>query len=385
MKWGVIMIRQQIDLSSFLGKGQVDYEYKDNMLCFRTNHSLPTKRFDAKHLSINSYMYLPNKFKLPLRIDMTVKIDAPGLYILLGEGHINFGTLCSDNRRMDDIVKPTRKIMQFDNSLEMNQFIDISILYDLKEMQILVNGEERYYSKNEKYMKTPEFHEKNSKGFEVKLACDKLVNAYIKAIYITEYLDSCNIIPSNENLPLPRIRNETIALGEKPSFEQCISLLPKVIQDEIIRTEQFLKSCNKLKFKRVLEKNGNKITYVSSDYGMSYSIYLSNEIFDHSIQWYLITKGKPETWHRKADYMEEVLAHFQASSPDFATQLFRSFEDCVGCYQNICLAKTQYQLGEKKKIVCHGKLKFQMSESGFEEVRTFINEVYNLILENLTQ
>lgn len=385
MKWGVIMIRQQIDLSSFLGKGQVDYEYIDNILYFKTNHSLPTKRFDAKHLSINSYMYLPDKFKLPLRIDVTVKIDAPGLYILLGEGHINFGTLCSDNRRIDDIINPSRKIMQFDNSLEINQFIDISILYDLKEMQILVNGKERYYSKKEKYMKSRDFNEKNSFGFPFKITCDKLVNACIKSLYITEYSDCCNIHHSNEDLPLPRIRNEGIESGEKPSFEQCISLLPKVIQDEIIRTEQFLKSCKKLKFKRVLEKNGNKITYVSSDYGMSYSIYLSNEIFDHSIQWYLITKGKPETWHRKADYMEEVLGHFQASSPDFAKRLFHSFEDCVGCYQNICLAKTQYRLGEKKKIVCHGKLKFRISESGFEEVRTFINEVNNLILENVTQ
>jgi hypothetical protein len=114
---------------------------------------------------------------------------------------------------------------------------------------------------------------------------------------------------------------------------------------------------------------------------MSYAIYLSNEIFDHSIQWYLITKGKPETWHRKADYMEEILAKLHDSSPDFAKRLFYSFEDCVGCYQTICLAKTQYQLGEKKRIVCHGKLKFKMNESGFEDVRIFINEVNNLVLE----
>lgn len=377
------MIRHEIELSSFLRKGQVDIEYKEDLLYMRTNDSLPSKRFNAQHLSINSYIYLPDKYKLPLRVDLTVKIDAPGLYILLGEGHINFGTLCSDNRRMDDIVKPSRKTMQFDNSLEMNQFTNISLLYDLKEMQILVDGKERYYSKKEKYMKSPDFLKKNRNGFEFKLTCDKLVNTYIKSIYITEYLEGCDIIHSNEDLPLPRIRNEGVALGEKPRFEQCISLLPKVIQDEIIKTEQFLKSCRKLKFKRVLEKNGAKITYVSSDYGMSYAIYLSNEIFDHSIQWYLITKGKPETWHRKADYMEEILANIQDSSPGFAARLFHSFEDCVGCYQN-CLAKTQYQLEDKKKIVCHGKLKFKMSESGFEDVRTFINEVNNLNLENLT-
>ncbi len=97
------MIKHSIDLNSFLPKGQVGCEYKGTMLYMTTYRTIPTQRFDAEHLSVNSYIYLPERYRLPLRIDMTLKIDAPGFYILLGKGHINFGTLWSDNRRMDDM------------------------------------------------------------------------------------------------------------------------------------------------------------------------------------------------------------------------------------------------------------------------------------------
>jgi hypothetical protein len=135
-----------------------------------------------------------------------------------------------------------------------------------------------------------------------------------------------------------------------------------------------------MKFKRQIEKNGNKITYVASDYGVSYAIYLSNDIFDHSLQWYIITSGKPDTWHRKADRMEETLNRLANTSPDFAERMFHNLDDCVGCGKN-CLAKTQYRLHEKRKMVCHGKLKFTMSVSGFEDVRVFISTINQLIEE----
>lgn len=168
------MLKHDIDLSRFLQKGQVTSEYMDHMLYMTTNSAIPTQRFDAEHLSINSYIYLPDRYQLPLRIDLTVKIDAPGLYILFGKGHVNFGTLWSDNRRIDDIVAPARKTLNYHNHIAIDQFTNISILYDLNEMQIIIDGEERYYSKKERYMKSPLFKDMNSAGFEFKIACDKL-------------------------------------------------------------------------------------------------------------------------------------------------------------------------------------------------------------------
>lgn len=374
------MIKHNIDLTGFLSKGQVACEYRDDMLYMTTNRAIPTQRFDAEHLSINSYIYLPGKYKLPLRIDITAKIDAPGLYILLGEGHVNFGTLWSDNRRMDDIAAPSRKNIFYHNHMPMDEFTDLSLSYDFKEMQILIGGEERYYSKKERYMKSPALREMNREGFELKIACDKLVNLCIKSVSITEYDDSCGIFHPGTELPGAVTKNAAVAPGEKPTFEKCISLLPVHIRNEIVKTDEYLRSLKTLKFKRLLEKNGNKITYVASDYGFSYAIYLSNDIFDHSLQWYIITNGKPETWHRKANRMEETLNRLAHTSPDFAERMFSNLDDCVGCYRN-CLAKTPYQFHDRRRTACHGKLKFKMGASGFADVRAFVEEINRLVRE----
>lgn len=37
---------------------------------------------------------------------------------------------------------------------------------------------------------------------------------------------------------------------------------------------------------------------------------------------------------------------------------------------------------DKSKPVCHGKLKFTVNVSGFEDVRTFIHEIVKHIQEN---
>ncbi len=371
------MKKYNVNLADFTSRGQIEYEIRDNMLYMTNKRSIPTQRFDAEHLSINSYVGLPDKYKLPLRIDITAKIDAPGLYLLIGNGHVNFGTLWSDNRRIDDIAAPNRKTKFFHNSMPLNEFIEITLIYDMKEMQILINGEERYYSQKERYMKSPTFRDMSEGGFEIKITCDKLANLCIKSVSVTEYDNSCGIVHSEMELPAAVTKNIAIEAGEKPTFEKCISLLPENIKREIISIDEYLKTSKPLKFKRQLEKNGNKITYVAAEYGLSYAIYLSNEVFDHSLQWYLITNGKPETWHRKANIMEETLDSLAGKIPDFADRMFSNLDECVGCYK-ACLARTKYKFHNKQKAVCHGKLKFKMDASGFEDVRTFLNEVSNL-------
>lgn len=368
------MIKHNIDLAHFVPKGQAVCKLEDNLLHMTTNRAIPTQRFNCEHLSIVSCIHLPDKFKLPLRIDITAKMDAPGLYVLFGKGHVNFGTLCFDNRRIDDIVSPARKTVCYHNDMPLNEFTEISLIYDLKKMQILIGGEERYYSKSERYMKSREFKELNKDGFELKIACDKLTNLIIQSITITEFPETCGIVHSETGLPAAFTKNEAIAPGEKPTFEKCISRLPANIQSEILKTDEYLKSLKLFKFKRQLEKNGNKITYVAPEDGFSYAIYLSNHLFDQSLQWYIITNGKPETWHRKADKMEETLNRLMQKNPAFAHRMFFCLDDCVGCYQN-CLARTRYRLGEKSKAVCHGKLKFKMNPSGFEDARVFMNEI----------
>lgn len=69
------MIKHDIDLACFLPKGQAVCEYMHDKLYMTTQRAQPTQRFDAEHLSINSYISLPDRYRLPLRIDITAKID----------------------------------------------------------------------------------------------------------------------------------------------------------------------------------------------------------------------------------------------------------------------------------------------------------------------
>lgn len=119
---------------------------------------------------------------------------------------------------------------------------------------------------------------------------------------------------------------------------------------------------------------------IASNYGFSYALYLSNDMFDHSLQCYIITNGKPETWHRKADAMEETLNSLARKAPDFAERMFYSLNDCVGCGKD-CLVKTHYRFQDMNKVVYQGKLKFRMNACGFEDVRIFVEEINQQVQE----
>lgn len=372
------MKKYEIDFNMLIAKGNIIKEIKDELLFVTTTKRLATK-FENKNMDLDSYLYLQDRFKLPIRIDFTVKIDSPCLYLILGNGHLNFGSHCSDNRRIDDIVEPNYKQRFFHDYIPMNEFVDISVIYGLTSMQILINGEERFYSEKEKYMRSKLFKEFNDTGFTIKISCAKRVNMFIKSLSVTEYEQLPEILHSNIELPKPLTRNEAVKEGQKPKLEDIISLLPNEIQSEIIKTDDFLRKLKPMKFKRLLDKKGSKITYLASEYGISYSSYISNDIMYHSLWWYIITNGKPEFWHRKADMMEATLNKIAETSPEFADRMFSYLIECIDCCP--CLAKTLYEFNGKKKLACHGMIEFKMFASDFEDVREFINTVNELLVE----
>ncbi len=376
---GVIMKKTNIDLKLLLSKGHVVTKTINEALYITTPKRLSTK-FENKNMSLDSYVYTPDTYRLPLRIDLSVKIDSPGLFLLLGNGHLNFGTPWSDNRRIDDIIEPNCKPRFFHNHIPMDEFVDISVIYGFTNMQILVNGEERYYSEKEKYMKSKLLKEFNHNGFELKIACTKRTDMYIKALSITEYDELPAIVRTAIDLPKPWTSNEAIAAGQKPKFDSCISMLPSEIQDEIVSMDTFLRSLRPMKFKRQLEKYGNKITYLASEYGFSYAIYPSNDVMYHSLCWYIITNSKPEFWHRKADMMEMTLNKLAETSPEFAERMFINLNECIACISG-CTVKTLYGFNGKKKLTCHGIMEFKMCVSDFKDVRIFINTVNRLLIE----
>jgi hypothetical protein len=296
-------------------------------------------------MPINSFIQIPKKIKLPSRIDIRVKMDAPSMYLILGKGHITFGTTFLDNRRIGDIVEPNVKATSaFNNKLEMNKYYDLSIIYDLKFMQILINGEERFFSKKEKYIKSPVFNELNRKGFELKIAGSKQNCLVISSITVTEF--------DNDELINLRSRENTdnkndVCLGidkkVKSDFDECISGLSLDLQKEIKELNDYLINNKNLKVKRKIEGNNQacKINYVSS-HGFSYAIHVSENIMDHFFWWYMVSNYKYENKYmgRKNDLTAETLKKVAETSPDIAEKLFTYFYECNGCGPGICQGTT---------------------------------------------
>ncbi len=377
------MNEYRIDLSALIPHGNAKTKLADKALDIWTTHSITPIAFNLYGDSYKRHCAsLPGKYQLPFRMDMTVKLDFPALFLFIGGGHISFASPWQDNRRIEDIVKPSGKPNQdhdsFNNTLPLGEFVDISVIYNFDEMQILIGGEERFYSRRQAYMKAKNLHEFNTEGFSIRLAVSKLSALRIKNIIVTEFDDRVPLVRGafEEAKPQP-------SAGEHPkhTFESIISNLEQNFQNMIIQMDSFLTALRPLKFKRTLDKNGNKITYVSSDFGISYAINVSGVQASHHFGWYIVYNGKPETWHRKADYMEEALAEIAKSDLKLSERIFYALNDCIGCYGPGCLAQTPYAFSGQKRLTCHGRVMLRMCHDDFQDVRGFFHHL-NALLES---
>ena len=171
----------------------------------------------------------------------------------------------------------------------------------------------------------------------------------------------------------------------KPKFDDIMMNLPEEFKNEIIETDEFLKSLRPLKFKRTIDKYGNKITYVASDFGISYAFRVGSDQYSHELNWYIVYNGKAETWHRKADYMEETLDEISKSNPQLSDRIFNALVKCMDCYGERCLAKTLYAFNGQKKLTCHGRVTLKICHEDFNDARMFfkcLNQYVELKIAN---
>lgn len=373
------MNEHRVDLSALIPSGQAKMKLIDGAVDVWTTHSVTPISYNLYGDTYKGHcVSLPETVSLPFRLDMTVKLDFPFFFLLIGDGHITFASPWQDNRKIEDIVKPTGKPNQdhnsFNNSLPLGEFADISVICNLDEMQILINGEERFYSRKQAYMKSKDLY---AEELPIRLAVSKLSTLGIKSITITE-TDDC--IPTLHGVFedfKPQSAKEDY---QKPTFESVLSALPQDYRNEISETDQFLRALRPLKFKRSIEKSGNKITYVASDFGISYSVNVSGIESSHQFGWYIVCNGKPETWHRRADHMEETLAEISKTNPQLSDRIFYALNDCVGCYGSMCMAKTLYTHNGQKRLSCHGRVMLRMCHDDFQDARSFFHHA-NALME----
>lgn len=377
------MITHKIPLESFLMHGRVSCNISGNELCMTTNTTLNTL-FSRTDTPIKSYIYLPDKYKLPFRIDMTVKIDSPAMYLIIGNGHLGIGTGGMDNRSITSIVgdefKPRKH--RADNNIPMGEFVHISAIYGRKAMQLIVNGESRYYSKKDLYIKSPLLDTKFQDGFEFKLACDKRTSLTLSAFAITEYEDSePEFIPeSTYELPPP-----CLSVTEKPTIEYCIQGLKSELQQAILDTDKYLHKTLKksMKFKRKIEGGYpcGKITYVSP-LGFSYKLNISGQTMTHSMSWIgYNTKREQKKYggFKKADYSIDTLEKLAEVSPEFANEIFFRMKECAGCYGGSCMHRSHYEYKGEKKTSCGGAIHFKMFPSEFVDARKVIEAINEIV------
>ena len=170
--------------------------------------------------------------------------------------------------------------------------------------------------------------------------------------------------------------------SSKSIFESIMVELSQAFKDEIAETDRYLKAIRPLKFKRAIDRKAGKITYVAADYGVSYMFKISDDRLDHNFQWYIVYNGKPETWHRKADYMEETLVEIAKNDYPLAGRIYDSLRICPGfdnCYGERCLARTPYAFDGQKRLTCHGKVELGTSGDDFRDAREFFRYFNELI------
>lgn len=368
-----------IDLNQLILHGKAQMKFVEKSLEVYTTHAITPIALNLSGESYKRhYVALPEKYKLPLRIDMRIKLDYPALFLFIGSGHVLFG-LPDHNRKIEDLMQISKKLNHdydfFKNRIPLGEFINISITYNLDEMQILIGGEERFYGQKQPYMKAKNLCEINKEGLSIGLAVSKRSTLSIDKITVTEFETQAPITRGN----FEKIKVQTALEHPKATFDTVLSQLPKEYQGKMMEMDSFLTSLRPMKFKRVIDKNGGKITYIASDYGVSYGFNISAGQLTHNFGWYIVTSGKPETWHRKADFMEETLAEIKTIDHPLATRIFYALNDCVGCYGARCLAKTGYAFDGQKRLSCHGRVLLRMCEEDFHDARDFFGH-FNVLM-----
>ena len=372
-------MKHLIDLSRLQSQGATELSFADGVLNMTVTRAIHTCGYNFNRNKIGSYASLPGAYRLPLCIDLYARADIPAIFLLLGDGQISIGSPWMENHRIDDPLLPKGKPRMYDNHIPFDKPFHASVFLGASEMQILINGEERFYSNREPYMKALRTGKAENGLIPIAITCTKHSALRVLGITVTELeggaaLNRTGPAPQDSYIPLT-------PLTEKPSFEGCIQELPTEIQQEIRDTELFLKALPHIKWRRTLEKHGNKITYVASALGVSYAVYVGGGVMHHSLQYYLVANSAPDQWHRRGNSLEKVLDFLRSTNPPLAARIWGHLNECIGCFPQ-CLARSPYQFQSEKKLSCHGQVVFHMRPADFQDVRDFFSAVNTLLAES---
>ena len=325
------------------------------------------------------------KFKLPFRVDLTAKMDSPALILRVGEGYIHLNTGGMDNRRMMSIIGGETKpnLHKFDHRVPLGEFFDLSVIYGRKAMQLIISGEERYFSKKDAYMKSPLTDTEFADGFGLSITCYKRTEIVIKSLTVTEYAEEPEfaVLPKTEFTYAP-----TLMKTETPTLEDCVKDLSPELQACILEMEQHLRA---LKFRRKIEGGypESKITYFVPKV-VSYQIKISHHLLTHRttamLGFYVNNSIERDTFN------VAFLSKLEAIDPGLAEKIFSRMHEvhctsgqgkpcCRGNHSCAHFNLTEYK--GRKKNNCQHIVQFKMIPADFADVKKVIAAILDLSKE----
>lgn len=326
---------------------------------------------------------VPGAYKLPLRVDMTVKANSSDITLLAGKGGISFSghiNTSGGGIRRVDILTGKKETVKFDyeNEIPLDEYINLSVVYGSKFTWVRVNDKICYVNGKAPYLSMPEQFDA---GLDLAVRPGKnKVELIIRSFTVTEY--------ENDE---PNAPAEVANAPELSAFEWYVKSLPPHLRDDVIKMDKFLTTERALKFKKSVDPSGN-LVYASScgfqyklrkftlepdghelDRVMEYSDMEKHESGQMATSW---AKNWAKDSQHSADYTSRVLAKLAESSPEFADKMYSQLQYCnnVKCKRN---SKVEYKGNAKQ--TCSSSIKFTWNTAEFDDIQKMVTAVGEFI------
>jgi len=357
-----------IPLESIIPKKNVKSKIVDGVLHAPAEQSQMHKNWH--------YFTIPNKYKLPFRIDMTADLQyirhnqlTTRLKIYVGKGRVYFN---GGHTSCDDIFTSTNnsstgdnKVASYilNNEIPEKGYVDISINFGSDMMWVSVDGEYCYASNKLPYIKLLQENAVPGEfvdgvGIALGVGTDTMMR--LKSFAVNEYED-------NSQLQTPE---KLLALPELSEFELFVSGLPLKIHESVRQLDEFLLNDMKnLKFKRSIDKTNH--LFYSASCGFQYTIRELGVEGKHETRWVQSAK--------KPDLTNKVIERLNESSPEFAEKMFGKLQVCSPTHKPTCARRTEVLLNGESKNVCMSKIQHEMLPETFEDVKTYIAVICEVV------
>jgi len=292
-----------------------------------------------------NHVNIPGNFKLPFRLDMTVKIEyhhlnqvASQLTLYVGNGTVYFngGHVSATDIWTKDNIAPD--FVRY-NCIPEKEFADISVFFGTELMWVSVDGAFCFATEKMSHMD----------AVGISICGGTATRLCIRSLAVTQYEE-------NE----PGMPPELLGLPGLSEFEQFLNGLPPYVIEEMREIDEFLTA---RKYRRSL-KHGF-LTYRSANG-------FRMEIREFGAGKEIITAWAPTD--KKPDITNIVIYKLAETSPEFAAKIFDMIRGCE-VHSRGCQRTVVYEFAGSKKTSCCGRMNISLDAQGLHDLHRFVEAI----------